>query len=602
MQHEVSAIHTIETDVAVARNMRGKPGTEKAVLVVGAGPTGLLLAGELARHGVPCRIIDEARDRQTAPRAITVHARSLEIFDDLGIVSEMVQHGRPVRAINLYTGANATLRKEIARIARLDWGTIDSPYPFMLGIPQPSTERVLEDFVERGGIQVERGVRFVGLAQDTSGVTVQLEYLEDGRTEEARFAWVAGCDGAHSTVRESMSLEIEGSDDLVGIGLIDMQLDWERADDEAHVFRGPAGALQFHPMPDDRHWRLAVDLPPLKPGQRWPEPTPDAFQAMVDQCGVPDAVMRDPTWLSYFRLQRRIVPRYRAGRVFLAGDAAHVHHPFGAQGMNISMQDAYNLAWKLALVIRGDGRPRLLDSYDAERRPVGEQVLRITARNTAATARGVAGRELRERLASSALRLEGVRRRNLRTRAEIDLVYRQSPIVVEDWAPARRRPTAGGLTGLLSSLPIDLTASQAPQPGERAPDTVFGSPPTRRLFDVLRGTKHVLLMFAGVTPTRERFAQLGTLARAVAVRHDGQVAVHIVTPSAAEPSDLGWDGSLLLDPDRALHSRWGADAACLYLIRPDGYVGYRARPVDNDRLSSYLDRIFAQSTSPASAA
>lgn len=571
------------------------PHPELPVLIVGAGPIGLLLAGELARHGVPCRLIDEARSRRSAPRAINLHARTLEILDALGLTGDLLALGRPVHGVTISSAPAPSTQPAATRLAHLSLDALDSPYPFILSLPQTDTERVLEGLAERCGVRVERSVRFTGLSQDAAGVTAQLEHLEPGQVEFARCTWLVGCDGEQSTVRQSLHLPFTGAHYPEVFALADVRLAWERPDDQAQVVVSPQGMLMLMPLPGAGRWRIVADLSPLPGGQPHPEPTLARFQTLVEQRGAGDARLLEATWMSHFRIHRRIVPHYRVGRVFLAGDAAHVHSPVGAQGMNIGLQDAYNLAWKLALVIHGTGRPEVLNSYDADRRPIAEQVLRNTDLGTRlVTLRNPVGREIRDRLAHLLLRLNLVQQRIARTFSEIAVTYRPSPLVAEDWLsplgllagtkPGTEPPSLGGW----------LAFWRGPVPGERAPDVEFGLPgQRRRLFDVLRGTRHVLLLFDGTASTREGYANLGQIAHEVEAGHGAEVAVHLVIPHAEVPDGLAWKGSVLLDPDRTLHARWGASAECLYLVRPDGYVAYRAQPADRALLAAYLDRIFA---------
>lgn len=547
----------------------------RSVLIVGAGPTGLFLAGDLARHGIACRLIDASREPHTAPRAINLHARTLEVFEDLGIAEEVLQAGAPARAVNL----SATQKRGGSgkTVGRLSLDAIDSPYPFMFGLSQIETERILEDFAARNGLHVERAVRLVGLAQDEEGVTTQLEHLESGQEEHARFGWVVGCDGLHSIVRHVLGIPFEGKPYEEGVGLIDIQLDWKRSHDEAHVFLAPGGTLMFQPMPGERCWRLAVDLAPLAQGQTRPEPTLEDFQVMANERGADDAMLCNPTWMSYFHVHKRLVPHYRVGKVFLAGDAAHVHSPIGAQGMNTGLQDAYNLAWKLALVIQGAGRPELLDSYEAERRPVAQRVLRnADAVTRVMTLQNSLGREIRNRLAGFLMGVEGVQQRIADAFSAIGFDYRHSPVVAQDgsspWHPHS-----------------DLVA------GDRTPDVAFGPPNhSRHLFDILHGTRHVLLLFDTAESTSEEYAKLGSLGQEVEAHLGAYVTVHAVVSRAEARKALGWEGSMLLDSDQALHKRFRASSTCLYLVRPDGYIAYCGRPADRNLLAKYLDRIFAR--------
>jgi hypothetical protein len=282
--------------------------------------------------------------------------------------------------------------------------------------------------------------------------------------------------------------------------------------------------------------------------------------------------------------------------VFLAGDAAHIHSPLGGQGMNTGVQDAHNLAWKLALVVRGEGRARLLDSYHAERHGIGAALLRSTDMATrVATLRHPVARAVRDSVASFLASLEVVQERLTRSTAELDLSYAKSPIVAE------RRP------GLLdarwgaaeSAEDPNLRAwrrfAAAPAAGARLPDAEIIEAESRQkrlLSSVLDGRVHTLLLFDGRAATDAGYRHLDWLARRVRSDYGELVRVHIVVPRAERPVALDWDGGLLLDPEGELEDKLGASAECLYLVRPDLYVGYRSQPADEAGLMEYLRSVF----------
>jgi hypothetical protein len=270
-----------------------------------------------------------------------------------------------------------------------------------------------------------------------------------------------------------------------------------------------------------------------------------------------------------------MVPRMRIGRVLLAGDAAHIHSPVAGQGMNTGLQDAHNLGWKLALVVHRQAAPGLLDTYEAERRPVAESILRGTDVATrVVTLESPAARAVRDVLIELLAPIGPVRRALGRGVAEIGLGYRDSPIVREERAPRG----AGGPHPLRARAAVRLGLASAPHPGDRAPDVRIGEGGDgARLFDVLRGPGHVLLLFEGRAPEASTRADLLAVARAVLARHGDHVTAHLVARRArAGPAPRGV--AILLDPALRLHARYGADLPCAYVVRPDGHVGYRAVP------------------------
>jgi 2-polyprenyl-6-methoxyphenol hydroxylase-like FAD-dependent oxidoreductase len=338
------------------------------VLIVGAGPTGLLLAAQLARRGVPVRLVDKQDTACGESRAVALHAGSVEMLDRIGLAEEFVARGRRVRAFSLWDGRR--------RLARIDFGALHSAFGFLLDIPQQETEAILAGYLARLGVQVERSTEVLGVAASADRVEVTARG-PGGSTCDITAAYVVGCDGAHSTVRREAGVPFVGHgypDDWL---VADVAVDWDRPPDEVHVVFNPAGrATVCMPLPGDR-WRVICYFASDRPDPAGPPTLEEVAELFAARVPGP-ATVSDASWLARFRTHRRHAARYRAGRVLLAGDAAHVCSPAGGQGMNTGLLEAENLAGKLAAVAAGDARSELLDCYEAERAPVAAQVLRLS--------------------------------------------------------------------------------------------------------------------------------------------------------------------------------------------------------------------------------
>lgn len=344
--------------------MQGLPQSAD-VLVVGAGPVGLSLATSLRLRGVDAVLLDRAAEGANTSRAAVVHARTLEVLRDLKVTDELVERGLIVPRF--------TVRERDRVLLTVEFGDLPTDFPYTLLIPQNITEEILLGRLEAAGGQVHRPFEMTGLTQDEDGVTVAL-----AGGERFRARYVVGADGMHSTVREQTGIAFEGDAYPESFVLADVHLDWAGAKDEVMLFFSPEGVTVVAPLPGGRHRIVAtVDEAPK-------EPTAADVQALLDHRGPKGhpAVVRDVVWSSRFRVHHRLAAHYRAGRVFLAGDSAHVHSPAGGQGMNTGIQDALVLADKLAAVL-SDGKPEtMLDEYETERRPVAEHVVAFTDKMT----------------------------------------------------------------------------------------------------------------------------------------------------------------------------------------------------------------------------
>ena len=529
--------------------MESRDTVPQSVLVVGAGPTGLTLAAELARHGVTCRIVDSALAPAAQSRAIAIQARTLEIFSLMQLADEFVAAGRPIHAANVYSGGR--------RIIHLGFDELDSAFPYLLILPQPETERILGDRLRQLGVQIERGVELVSLSQDTEKATAELRH-PDHRTEYVRVDWVVGCDGAHSTVRRSLDIPFEGHTFDHTFVLADVHVTSSLSEDEAHIFSRHGDLCAIFPLGGGRY-RIVADNPPGSLADR--DPTIAECQKIVDERVDVPAVLSDAAWITAFRINSRMVRRLRSHRIFLAGDAAHIHSPAGGQGMNTGIQDSVNLAWKLALVCNGHSDPSLLDSYESERYPVERAVLRQTDLILrVASASGGLGAFVREHVAPLFGNLKFVQREVARVISEIEIEYEHSPIVEDHHVP------------------------HGPRAGDRAPDAIARLAPDGRdvrILDVCSRPQHTLLL---VVETADHVARAEELSRNVTARYPDVIAPVIVSDSTSVP-----DGA---PSARSLRDEYGPSRPTVYLVRPDGYIGFRAPLTASAKeLMQYLTRL-----------
>jgi 2-polyprenyl-6-methoxyphenol hydroxylase-like FAD-dependent oxidoreductase len=392
------------------------------ILITGAGPVGMTMAIELARYGVPVRIIDKAPQRTDKSKALVIWSRTLELLDraqQLGGATPFIEAGHKATTVNFVAGDKT--------IGQITVDSVASPYAYALMLPQSDTERLLEERLQALGVTVERQVELTAFNQAQDAVTATLRH-SDGREETVTAEWLVGCDGAHSTVRHTLQIDFAGEA---------LDSDWMLADVHIENYPYPEtdlaiywhhdGILVFFPIGAGR-FRVVANLPPSG-ADHPPVPTLEAVQAVLETRGPADLRAVDPVWLSGFRINGRKIADYRHGRVFLAGDAAHVHSPAGGQGMNTGMQDAMNLAWKLALVVHGTCPDTLLDSYSAERSPVGERVLKAVDRMTeVGTLSNPIAQTARNLLSHIMLGLPYIQQTIADTMTELDITYPHSPL------------------------------------------------------------------------------------------------------------------------------------------------------------------------------
>jgi 2-polyprenyl-6-methoxyphenol hydroxylase-like FAD-dependent oxidoreductase len=495
--------------------------TQTAVLVVGAGPTGLTLACDLARRGVAVRIVDRVREFPGGSRGKGLSPRSLEVLDDLAVIDRVLASGTTHLPHRKYRGAEviAEVDPEAGRVP-----SPDIPYPAGLMIPQWRVEQILRERLADFGVAVELGAELRGFGQDADGVTATIGEAEI----QARY--LVGCDGGRSTVRKALGLSLRGETpdvQLMAVGDVEVV---GLGRDAWHQWLTGDGGIMLCPLPGTDAFQVQASHELDQDGSPL-EPTLERFQRTFDRvAGLPGVRLRRLAWRSSYRVQVRMVDQLQVGRVFLAGDAAHVHPIAGGLGMNSGIQDAYNLGWKLGLVLAGHATPDLLATYEEERLPIASWLLDITS-------------ELLD--------------------AVLDAI----------------KETGGGLDAVASSELTQLmlrypwsrlsrhgaSPSTGPQPGDRAPDAPLRDPVTGsriRLFDLFRGP---------------HFTLLGLGERCATVLADAE-------KDMVKPYLIGPGG--LIDEDGHAARAYGTDA--LVLIRPDGYIALTADPAQPGAVAEYL--------------
>lgn len=541
------------------------------VLIVGAGPVGLTMAAALDAQGLACRLVDKAPRPSDKSKALVVWSRTLELLDNLGASERFIATGMAARGVSVYGSSKRLVHIEIDDLA--------SPFNYPLMIPQNETERLLTEYLAERGITVEREVELVAMADDGSAVRGTMRH-GDGREEPFEVPWLVGCDGAHSAVRHALGLEFSGAAEQDDWMLADVHIEGPIAGDEISVYWHEQGILVFFPITPGR-FRMIADLGRAADTPRPADPTPADVQAMIDQRGPGGLTACDPVWLAGFRINERKVSDYRVGRIMLAGDAAHIHSPAGGQGMNTGMQDAFNLAWKLALTHRGLARGEaLLDSYSAERSRIGDQVLHAATKIThVAMLRNPVAQFVRNHTASVLGSLGIFRDKMKNTLSELAINYRGGPLSEESGRIKGGVPAGDRL------------------PDARLADTRSGDETT--LFRAIRGPRYTLLLLAGTGSSQEP-ARLEQIAEEIQRKFPGIVAPHVILPSGAAGMAQTTESkfAVWLDIDGTVHRQHAAREATLVLVRPDWYVGFRSQGADGETLAVYLGR-FLRSDVPA---
>jgi 2-polyprenyl-6-methoxyphenol hydroxylase-like FAD-dependent oxidoreductase len=509
------------------------------VLIVGAGPTGLMLANQLRRRGVRSMIIDRHSGPAQQSRALGVQARTLEIYSHLGIADRALELGKRTNGVNMWADG-----KHAARVPFGDIGRNLSPYPFVLVLGQDDNELLMGDALRKQGMDVGWNTELVALSQAPDRVAATLKQ-PDGTSRQITAAWVAGCDGAHSAVRELNGIPFVGAPYEHIFFVADTILTGPMVPEEINVYLWREGFHLFFPMRGTDHWRIVGIVPPQLRGNQ--DLTLDAVRPSIMKEVGSGLSIRECTWFSTYRIHHRRAERFRDRRCFVLGDAAHIHSPVGAQGMNTGLQDAYNLAWKLALVVSGRAGMALLDSYAEERMPVAERLLRTTDELFSLVVSdnwlaGIFRTQILAKILAFAMGFDGVKQIAFRTISQIGIRYRGS----------RLSETTRGFPAL------------APHAGDRFPwmrVRLASGGAAEDLFAKLDDTRFTLVMIGQLAPANDA-SGLGDLLRVLTIPDDPANAAELDRAHIPRPS--------------------------FYLLRPDGYVGVAGSGFDAQATQRYV--------------
>ncbi|HEX7251769.1 MAG TPA: FAD-dependent monooxygenase [Thermoanaerobaculia bacterium] len=511
------------------------------VLIVGAGPTGLMLANQLGRRGIRAEIIDRHDGPAQQTRALGVQARTLDIYAHLGIDKKAIEWGKK--------GVGADMWARGKRAAHVPFNAIGmdlTPYPYLLILGQDDNEKLMGEALRQWNLPIGWKTELVALAQENDRVRATLKQ-PDGTSREITAAWVAGCDGARSSVREMNGIDFVGAPYEHVFFVADTEMTGPMVADEMNIYLWRGGFHLFFPLRGTDHWRL-VGILPKSMRARDDLTLDDVIPSIKEEAGAALTV-RGCRWFSTYRIHHRRAAQFRRGRCFVLGDAAHVHSPVGAQGMNTGLQDAYNLAWKLGLVVSGRADTALLDSYERERLPVAERLLSTTDSLFSiivsdTTLAGLFRRYVMPRMLAVAMKIDRVRKTFFRSIAQLGIRYRRSALSVTPQQWPEEAPRGGDR---FPWLKVKLSAGGSPED----------------IFDKLDDTRFNLVVI-------------------------GQEAPQSLPPRVAElmqvlviPSDPANDPAL----ERAKIPR-----PSFYLLRPDCYVGLCGASPEADAIARYFTK------------
>lgn len=534
--------------------MEVENGKQTEVLIAGAGPVGLALALELQRFGIRFRIVEKKPTRSQNSKALGLQPRLSEIFAIQGIAEKFFARGfTGVRALNLHANSRKLLRVEVQFVQNV--AGRDACQPRLIIIPQSETEEILEAAVIERGARVERECELISFEQTADWVS-SIVRDTNGSEEQIQSRFLVGCEGAHSVVRKQAGFTFAGATFPMRFLLADLTIDWDLPENEVQVWFHRDGSFATLPFGGQK-WRLIVECAgdPNQPAQEVTIPL--IHDLALERTGMKNLQLRDPVWLSDFRINARMVDRFRNGRAFVAGDAAHIHSPAGGQGIATGIQDATNLAWKIAACLRHGAPETLLDTYEEERRPIARLVLqRTTAVSHIIFSLNPVARFFREQLLAPILRTTSVRRRLFANLSQLEMNYRGRNLSTHHDVPFSR---------------VRVRA------GDRTPDVVFKNEgKSVSLFQLLRAYGMIALLGQN-EDNRQIVNSLAVLSiKPFIVR---QRAANETGPECLE--DVYGDFSRL----------YGVQGPFLYLIRPDGHVALFQRRVDSSALAVYLKKI-----------
>ncbi|MBE9075989.1 FAD-dependent monooxygenase [Romeria aff. gracilis LEGE 07310] len=524
------------------------------ILIVGGGPSGLMAASLLANYGINIRLIDKKAAFSENSRALVIQPRSLELLEQMAIVDSFLTQGRRVRGGVLHEHSGKT------EINIYGAGDGKTRYSFGLMLEQSETEKLLYQHLQSLGRSLEWETELTALQQDEAGVRADLTRF-DGETETVQARYVIAADGAHSLIRKQVNMPFTGNTVEERFMVMDATVNGEVGDAIALNF-SRKGDIALFPLPADRRYRVISTLPP-EFGEE--DPTAEDFCDFVHNNFPGHPEVSDPAWYTSYRIHSRSVEHFSKGRIFFVGDAAHIHTPVGGQGMNTGLQDAHNLAWKLALVVKGELSEKALDSYHAERHPVAQKLLKTTDQifqtiSEQAPMANFIRAYLFAPLIKLVTRLPGAQKQLFRIVSQTGIDYDRGWLIQDK---TKGFPKA------------------APEPGKRWPYVSFVQKDrTVSSYTLLDYAHHHLFVC-----TREGNIE-PLLKLREALEATFSLKVHIVTPNA-QPNTLGCDTKTL--------ARFHGRNSTAYLVRPDAYLALRTNAVEADALHQAVQSYFGVS-------
>ena len=549
------------------------------VIIVGAGPTGLFAALLLNNCGVKLRILDKNEQQAHESRAFALQARSLEMMLNLGIVDEFLSRGLITPGVQMFVNGH-----QRAQVNLTDIGKNNSPYSFILMLPQSEIEKIFIALLEKRGIHIERDMNVTGFTQNVSGVTVTVTNKEN-QSQQIYTQYLLGADGAHSIVRDVLGLTFKGAAYAQNFMLADCTIDWSLEYAYLKIFLRKNYLGVYFPVKGEDYGRAVAIKPSTETDTAAsnvattaePLALPELATAFKEAAGIP-VKLSNPVWVTRYRIHHRGVNKYREGRVFVAGDAAHIHSPVGGQGMNTGLQDVANLVWKLAIQVKNNSSNALLDTYNSERWPVGEKLLtftdaafgKISSQNRFACILRNFMMPLILKTISKSSRL---REKAFRFISELGIYYQNNAFLKDNIRKTNY--------------------VKATTPGHRAPNGLYKR--NADLFSLLKNYQFHVLALSRKALTKIEIAQIRADLNTLPVNPGLPLAVHFISHSTTgENKDI-----IQAETNQVFDSYSLSDENPfgLFLVRPDGYIAYRADNFDIKKLKSFCDNFSGIATS-----
>ena len=521
------------------------------VIIVGAGPTGLMLACQLSRFGINFRIIDKERERTQESRAIGIQAKSMEIFQNLNIVDQFIKKAKTPKEASIYFN-----NKVVFRLCFQKMDIKGTPYSKVFLLPQSETEKIFSTYLEKLNIPIERETELESFIQTREGIEAQIKNYSKNTIEKIKSRFIVGCDGAKSKVREIMNVPFEGGSYQQEFILADVAVHWKYPKDIFALFNNKKGLFVHIPL-NENYSRLIICKIDSFQYDNDASPTNEYIENFArNEMGL-DIKLEKPFWSSHFHLHHRAVKQYFNGFAFLAGDAAHIHSPVAGQGMNTGLQDASNLAWKLALVLKYKSSSKLLDTYQIERIKVGKKLLATTDRIFGfLTSKNIIILFFKQYFFPILLyffnKSDKIKKRIFCFMSELAIHYPPNSFIIE------------------YSKGADELFLKGPKAGSRAPDCSLKNV---NLFEKLSEKPFNILLFQKT------------------LLDDSQENI-ISKIEGISPVLIAIQRYLKSEDNQALFDTYGVKNSAIYFIRPDGYIGFRAYGYQFSELWQFLSNLF----------